>query len=129
MHNQRVTGSTLVNMVCEVGFVASSPFIQGSFTVAIHANLAIQEGDTASREFVRVHSSQVPTPERHRVRRQSRDYCGQDTEGMVYRFTTDDARFGSERIGWLPFAGPPGSAISGFLIALPNEILRHCSDT
>ena len=38
----------------------------------------------ASREFVRVHFREVPEDERQQVRRQLEDYCGQDTEGMVW---------------------------------------------
>jgi hypothetical protein len=47
-------------------------------------HLAIQEGGTASLEFLRVHFTDVPDAERQRVRRQLEEYCGQDTEGMVW---------------------------------------------
>jgi hypothetical protein len=46
--------------------------------------MAIQEGDTVSREFLRVTFSDVSTEERQRVRRQLEEYCGQDTEGMTW---------------------------------------------
>jgi len=47
-------------------------------------SLAIQEGGTASLEFLRVHFTDVPDAERQRVRRQLEEYCGQDTEGMIW---------------------------------------------
>jgi len=46
--------------------------------------LAIQEGDTARRELVRVHFGDASEPERQQVRRDLEEYCGQDTEGMVW---------------------------------------------
>jgi hypothetical protein len=46
--------------------------------------LDIQEGGTASLEFVRVTFGDVPKAERQRVRRQLEQYCGRDTEGMVW---------------------------------------------
>ena len=49
-----------------------------------YEQLAIQEGDTASREFLRVTFSEVPEAERQRVRGQLEAYCGQDTEGMIW---------------------------------------------
>jgi hypothetical protein len=49
-----------------------------------YEHLAIQEGGTASLEFVRVTFGQVPDEERQRVRRQLEEYCGQDTEGMIW---------------------------------------------
>ncbi len=47
-------------------------------------HLAIQEGGTASLEFLRVTFGDVPDEERQRVRRQLEQYCGLDTEGMVW---------------------------------------------
>jgi hypothetical protein len=49
-----------------------------------YGHLAIQEGDTASREFLRVTFGNVPEDERRRVRKQLQQYCGQDTEGMIW---------------------------------------------
>ena len=46
--------------------------------------LEIQEGGTASMEFLRVTFGDVPEAERQRVRRQLEAYCGQDTEGMLW---------------------------------------------
>ena len=46
-------------------------------------HLAIQEGGTASREFLRVTHGQVPTAERLRVRQHLLSYCALDTLGMV----------------------------------------------
>ena len=46
--------------------------------------LDIQEGATASMEYVRVTFGDVPEAERQRVRRQLEVYCGRDTEGMVW---------------------------------------------
>ena len=61
---------------------ASIKSVLPALTGRSYAYLEIQEGDTASREFVRVHYGDVPEAERQRVRRQLEDYCGQDTEGM-----------------------------------------------
>jgi len=49
-----------------------------------YGDLAIQEGNTASLEFLRVTYGEVSEEERQRVRRQLEDYCGRDTEGMVW---------------------------------------------
>ena len=47
-----------------------------------YADLAIQEGGQASREYLRVHFKDVPEAERRKLREQLERYCGQDTEGM-----------------------------------------------
>jgi len=47
-------------------------------------HLAIQEGDTAGREFLRVTFGDVSEAERRRIRRDLEAYCGQDTEGMIW---------------------------------------------
>ncbi|MEI7935115.1 MAG: hypothetical protein WCK27_00365 [Verrucomicrobiota bacterium] len=47
-------------------------------------SLAIQEGGTASLEFLRVHFTDVPEAERQRVCRQLEEYCDQDAEGMIW---------------------------------------------
>jgi hypothetical protein len=44
----------------------------------------IQEGGAASQEFLRVHFSDVPDAERQRVRHELEEYCGRDTEGMIW---------------------------------------------
>jgi hypothetical protein len=46
--------------------------------------LAIQDGTTASLEFLRVHFTDVPVAERQRVRRALEIYCGQDTEALTW---------------------------------------------
>jgi hypothetical protein len=48
-----------------------------------YEHLTIQEGGTASREFLRVTYGQVPAAERRRVRRDLEEYCSLDTLGMV----------------------------------------------
>lgn len=48
-----------------------------------YAEMEIQEGGTASREFLRVTFSKISNAERVKVRRQLEDYCGLDTMGMV----------------------------------------------
>jgi hypothetical protein len=48
-----------------------------------YEHLAIQEGNAASREFLRVTFAEVPAAERRRVRRDLEEYCGLDTLGMV----------------------------------------------
>ncbi len=46
--------------------------------------LEIQEGSAASQEYMRVTFTDVSDDERQRVRRQLEEYCGRDTEGMVW---------------------------------------------
>jgi hypothetical protein len=49
-----------------------------------YQNLTIQEGGTASREYLRVTFTDVSAAERNRVRSALEAYCGQDTMGMVW---------------------------------------------
>jgi hypothetical protein len=49
-----------------------------------YGGLEIQEGGTASLEFVRVTFGDVPDAERWKVRRQLEEYCGRDTMAMVW---------------------------------------------
>ena len=49
-----------------------------------YADLEIHEGGVESLEYLRVHFGDVLGAERQRVRRQLGEYCGQDTEGMVW---------------------------------------------
>ena len=48
-----------------------------------NAMRVIQEGGTASAEFMRVTFGNVPAAERVKVRRQLEDYCALDTSAMV----------------------------------------------
>ena len=48
-----------------------------------YENMAIQEGNAASREFLRVTYGDVTAAERRRVRRDLEEYCALDTLGMV----------------------------------------------
>ncbi len=48
-----------------------------------YENLAIQEGGTASREFLRATIGDVTAAERRRVRKDLQAYCALDTLGMV----------------------------------------------
>ncbi|OQB94236.1 MAG: hypothetical protein BWX84_00285 [Verrucomicrobia bacterium ADurb.Bin118] len=49
-----------------------------------YTDLEIQEGNTASLEFLRVHFGGVAEAERQKVRGQLERYCSQDTEGMIW---------------------------------------------
>jgi len=49
-----------------------------------YEELEIQEGGTASNEFMRVTFGNVTDAERQRVLSRLEDYCGRDTEGMVW---------------------------------------------
>jgi len=49
-----------------------------------YEGLEIQEGGTASNEFLRVTFGDLPAEERRRVREQLEEYCGRDTEGMIW---------------------------------------------
>ena len=62
---------------------ASMKAVLPALTGKGYENLSIQEGGTASREFLRVAYGQVTDGERRRVRQHLEEYCGQDTMGMV----------------------------------------------
>jgi hypothetical protein len=47
-------------------------------------DLTICEGETASREFLRITFTDVTETERQHVRRALEDYCARDTEGMIW---------------------------------------------
>ena len=49
-----------------------------------YEELGIQEGGTASNEFLRVTFGNVTSAEQQRVRQQLLEYCGRDTEGMIW---------------------------------------------
>jgi hypothetical protein len=63
---------------------ASMKAVLPALTGQGYENLAIQEGGAASREFLRVTHNQVTATERRRVRQHLEEYCGLDTEGMVF---------------------------------------------
>jgi len=63
---------------------ASMKAVLPALTGKGYDQLAIQEGGTASLEYLRVHFGDVPEAERQRVRRALEEYCGQDTAGMVW---------------------------------------------
>jgi hypothetical protein len=63
---------------------ASIKAVLPAFTGRGYDELEIQEGATASMEFMRVNFRDVSKTERQRVRRQLEVYCGRDTEGMVW---------------------------------------------
>ena len=54
-----------------------------AFTGRGYTGLKIQNGTTASLEFMRIAFSDVSEEERRRIRRHLEDYCGLDTSGMV----------------------------------------------
>jgi hypothetical protein len=62
---------------------ASMKAVLPALTGKGYEHLTIQEGGTASREFLRVTYGQVPAAERRRVRQHLEEYCGLDTLGMV----------------------------------------------
>jgi hypothetical protein len=63
---------------------ASMKNVLPALTGKDYGHLEIQEGGTASREFVRVTFGDVSESERKRVCKALENYCGQDTEGMVW---------------------------------------------
>jgi hypothetical protein len=63
---------------------ASIKAVLPAFTARGYDELEIQEGGSASMEYVRVNFGEVAEAERQRVRRQLEEYCGLDTEGMVW---------------------------------------------
>ena len=63
---------------------ASMKRVLPALTGKNYESLEIQEGGAASREFLRVTFTDASESERSRVRRALDEYCGQDTEGMVW---------------------------------------------
>jgi hypothetical protein len=63
---------------------ASMKAVLPALTGKGYDELEIQEGSTASNEFLRVTFGDVPAEERRRVREQLEQYCGRDTEGMIW---------------------------------------------
>jgi len=63
---------------------ASMKSVLPALTGHDYSHLAIKEGDTASREYLRVTFGDVSAEERKRVRRELETYCGQDTAGMIW---------------------------------------------
>jgi len=63
---------------------ASMKQVLPALTRKDYEGLEIREGGAASREFLRVTFTDVHDSERSRVRRALNEYCGQDTEGMVW---------------------------------------------
>ena len=63
---------------------ASMKAVLPALTGMGYDGLEIQEGSTASNEFLRVTFGDVPDEERRRVRQQLEEYCGRDTEGMIW---------------------------------------------
>jgi Domain of unknown function(DUF2779) len=63
---------------------ASMKSVLPALTGKDYGHLEIQEGNMASREFVRVTFGDVNESERRRVRQALEMYCSQDTEGMVW---------------------------------------------
>jgi uncharacterized protein DUF2779 len=63
---------------------ASMKWVLPALTGKNYSKLEIQEGGTASREFIRVTFGDVSESERKRVRNALELYCGQDTEGMMW---------------------------------------------
>jgi len=63
---------------------ASMKAVLPALTGKGYDGLEIQEGGTASNEFLRVTFGDVTAAEQRRVRQQLEDYCGRDTEGMIW---------------------------------------------
>jgi hypothetical protein len=62
---------------------ASMKAVLPALTGKGYEHLDIQEGNAASREFLRVTFGEVSKAERAKVRKQLEEYCGLDTEGML----------------------------------------------
>jgi len=76
---------------------ASMKAVLPALTARSYDHPAIQEGNTASLEFLRAHLTDVAEAERQRVRRQLEEHCGQDT-GMLWTtmWPRDGLRIGQE---------------------------------
>jgi len=55
-----------------------------ALTARSYESLEIRDGGAANREFLRVNFGDVTDQERQRVRQNLVNYCGQDTEGMLW---------------------------------------------
>ena len=66
------------------GSRTSMKLVLPALTGKDYKGLEIQEGGAASREFIRVTFGDVTKSERKQVRKALDEYCGQDTEGMVW---------------------------------------------
>ncbi|HRZ39142.1 MAG TPA: hypothetical protein P5534_22575, partial [Candidatus Paceibacterota bacterium] len=75
---------------------ASMKAVLPALTGRGYDGLAIQEGGTASLELLRITFGAVGEDERQRVRRQLEEYCGQDTEGMIWIVDALRALVGSD---------------------------------
>lgn len=75
---------------------ASMKAVLPALTGRGYDGLAIQEGGTASLELLRITFGAVGEDERQRVRRQLEEYCGQDTEGMIWIVDTLRALVGPD---------------------------------
>jgi hypothetical protein len=62
---------------------ASLKAVLPALTGAGYESLDIADGETASREYLRVTFGGVEAGERARIRKQLEDYCGLDTMGMI----------------------------------------------
>jgi hypothetical protein len=62
---------------------ASLKAVLPALTASSYKGLEIDEGELASREFMRITFSRVSRRERRRVRRALEDYCAQDTSGLI----------------------------------------------
>lgn len=63
---------------------ASMKAVLPALTGKDYSHLDIQEGGSASREFLRVTFTGVSQQERQKVRNDLEKYCGLDTEGMIW---------------------------------------------
>jgi hypothetical protein len=63
---------------------ASIKAVMPALTGRRYDELEIHEGSMASQEYLRLTFTGVPDEERQRVRSQLEQYCGRDTEGMVW---------------------------------------------
>jgi hypothetical protein len=74
---------------------ASMKAVLPALTGRGYEDLAIQQGDAASRAFLRITFEDVSERERREVRHQLKDYCAQDTEGMIWMLEALTALAGS----------------------------------
>ena len=63
---------------------ASMKAVLPALTGKGYEGLGIQEGGTASREYLRVTHGEATAADRAQVRAQLAEYCGRDTEGMAW---------------------------------------------
>ena len=63
---------------------ASLKAVMPALTGKGYEDLSISDGGQASRQYIRLISTELPPSEKEQIRKDLLEYCGQDTEGMIW---------------------------------------------